>query len=470
MQGRFSWRAAASARRIWLTFLGVLVVLASGSLVYAATKPPAPGDFSLAATPSSQTVVPGEAGLYSVSMTPLNGFSGTVSLAVSGLPKSTAATFVSNPLSSSTTSSSLIVETGSSVPTGTYALKVTGTSGSLTHSVTVQMVVASSASFTLDESPTANQGVAPGASTNWTVNIRRAAGFTGSITLATNSDLPSGVTASFSPNPVAGSASTLTLRTSASTPLGSYPFAIQGVSGKTTAWIRGTLNVGTFSVSVVPAAQAISSGGTTSPYSVTLTRSFFTSDVTLSASGLPGGTSAIFSTNPIVGPTGTVSTMTLATSNAVQPGSYPITITATGGTPAQTKTAQVTVQVSALTFSISGTAPSPLYPGAAASPMNLTLTNPNGYSMTITSITVAVASVSAPHATSGFPCSANDFATRSYTSSTGFTLPANSTKTLSDLGVAQSQWPTLGMLDTPTNQDGCKGASLTLSYSGSAHA
>jgi hypothetical protein len=452
-----------------LALLGALVVCASGSVVYAAIKPPsAPADFSLAATPSSQTVVPGESGVYTVSMTALNGFAGSVNLTVSGLPKSTAATFVSNPLSSSKPSSSLIVETGSSVPVGSYTLTITGTSGTLSHSVAVQMVVASSASFTLDESPTANQGVAPGATTTWSVNIRRASGFTGSVTLATNKDLPSGVTASFSPNPAAGATATLTMKTSASTPLGSYPFAIQGISGKTTAWIRGTLNVGTFSVSALPASQTISSGAATSPYTVTLTRNFFTSDVTLSATGLPSGATATFSTNPILGPSGSASTMTITTSNAVQPGSYPVTITATGGAPGQAKTTQVSVQVEALRFSISGTTPSPLFPGAPASPMNLTLTNPNGYSMTITSLTVTVTAVNRVQAAT-LPCGTSDFATTAYTSSTGFTLPANSSKTLSDLGVAQNQWPTLRMLDTTTNQDGCKGASLVLSYSGAAH-
>ena len=46
-------------------------------------------------------------------------------------------------------------------------------------------------------------------------------------------------------------------------------------------------------------------------------------------------------------------------------------------------------------------------------------------------------------------------------------IPANSTKSLSDLGVPQSQWPTLQMLDNG-NQDPCATASVNLGYSGNA--
>jgi hypothetical protein len=46
-------------------------------------------------------------------------------------------------------------------------------------------------------------------------------------------------------------------------------------------------------------------------------------------------------------------------------------------------------------------------------------------------------------------------------------VPANSTRTLTQLGVPQSQWPTVQMLDSG-NQDGCKTASVNLQYSGNA--
>ena len=48
------------------------------------------------------------------------------------------------------------------------------------------------------------------------------------------------------------------------------------------------------------------------------------------------------------------------------------------------------------------------------------------------------------------------------------TVPANSTKSLSDLGLAKAKWPTVSMLETNANQDGCKGAKLTFAFTGVA--
>jgi len=42
------------------------------------------------------------------------------------------------------------------------------------------------------------------------------------------------------------------------------------------------------------------------------------------------------------------------------------------------------------------------------------------------------------------------------------------TKTLSQLGYTGAQLPSIRMLDRPLNQDGCRGATLNFTYSGSA--
>ena len=46
----------------------------------------APPDFSLKSSPSTATVTPGAATVYTLNVAPSNGFTGNVSLAVSGLP------------------------------------------------------------------------------------------------------------------------------------------------------------------------------------------------------------------------------------------------------------------------------------------------------------------------------------------------------------------------------------------------
>jgi len=106
----------------------------------ASATPQAPqsGNFSLSISPSSPRFLgPTASTTYTVTITPTNGFSGPVSLSVSGLPSHVTGSFSVNP---ATTSSTLIV-TSSSAPFASATLTVTGTSGSLTHTASVSLTV-----------------------------------------------------------------------------------------------------------------------------------------------------------------------------------------------------------------------------------------------------------------------------------------------------------------------------------------
>ncbi len=99
-------------------------------------------DFSLSVSPSAQSVVQGSNTSYTVNVTALGGFSGTVGLSVSGLPAGATASF--NPTSiTGTGSSTLTVTTASSTPTGLSILTITGTAGTLTHQTTATLTVSS---------------------------------------------------------------------------------------------------------------------------------------------------------------------------------------------------------------------------------------------------------------------------------------------------------------------------------------
>src|SRR2546430_588331 len=74
-----------------LTITGV-----SGSLTHTTTVSlvvTAPVNFTLGASPSSQTVLPGGSTSYSVTISPTGGFSGQVNLSVSGLPSGASGSF-----------------------------------------------------------------------------------------------------------------------------------------------------------------------------------------------------------------------------------------------------------------------------------------------------------------------------------------------------------------------------------------
>jgi len=107
-------------------------------------NPPPTPDFSLAATPSSQTIIAGGSTSYTATVTAVGGFTGPVALSVSGLPTGATASF--NPSSvSGSGSSTLAVSTLASTLPGIYTLTLTGTSGSLMHTTTVSFVISGGA-------------------------------------------------------------------------------------------------------------------------------------------------------------------------------------------------------------------------------------------------------------------------------------------------------------------------------------
>jgi hypothetical protein len=114
-------------------------------------------------------------------------------------------------------------------------------------------------------------------------------------------------------------------------------------------------------------------------------------------------------------------------------------------------------------FTIEGSLTEPISPGVSA-PLNLRLTNPHSAPMSVTQLRVTVQKVSAPNADVARPCTIADFAVDQASGGIEIGVPARATSTLSTLGLARATMPQVGMLDRSVNQDGCKGASLTLAY------
>jgi hypothetical protein len=95
-------------------------------------------NFSLSITPSSVTVpLLGTSASYTVNITRTGGFTGGVTLSVTGLPSGATATFTPNP---ATGASSALAVKVKLTPRGTFTLTVTGTSGTLTHTATATLI------------------------------------------------------------------------------------------------------------------------------------------------------------------------------------------------------------------------------------------------------------------------------------------------------------------------------------------
>jgi uncharacterized repeat protein (TIGR01451 family) len=102
-------------------------------------------DFGVSAAPPSLTVTPGGApATYTVTVTPLGGFTGNVALSIGGVPADSSASF--NPPTVVITdvtaqTSTLTLNTVATTSPGTFPLTIAGTGGGMLHTASVTLVI-----------------------------------------------------------------------------------------------------------------------------------------------------------------------------------------------------------------------------------------------------------------------------------------------------------------------------------------
>jgi len=116
-------------------------------------------DFTISATPTSQSVGAGSTATFTLAVGASGGFSGTVSLSMtSGAPPGVTCTITPNTISTFPGTAALSVPTLITT-SGTYSIVVTGTcaSPSITHTVTVTLTVSGPASYSFNVKAGATQ-------------------------------------------------------------------------------------------------------------------------------------------------------------------------------------------------------------------------------------------------------------------------------------------------------------------------
>ncbi|HME05731.1 MAG TPA: S8 family serine peptidase [Bryobacteraceae bacterium] len=343
-------------------------------------------DFTMLAAPAVLSIAPGGSASTQISVEDFDGFSGAVTLSASGVPPGVTASF-SNTSISGAGSVTLTLTTSATTVPGTYPITVLGSSGGLSYTVVVDLIV-NPPDYTLSAAP-ASLTVIAGSSTTTMVSAAALNGFSGVVTL-TASGVTGGVTASFTPNSLSGSgASTLTFAAAANATPGVYPIAITGVSGALshTAMVSLTVNASpdfTFAASPVSvSAIAGNSAGSTLTISAL---NAFNGVVGLTASGLPAGVTASLAPASVTG-SGT-SVVTLTTANSTTAGVYSIAIQAVSGNLIHTATVSLTVLVPDFTFTASPAA-IVLPPGGSAT-SSITVGSWNGFTGSINLSTSAL--------------------------------------------------------------------------------
>ena len=302
-------------------------------------------DFTSNVSPSSASTAAGGAVSYTVSVSPVNGFTGDVSLTLSGLSESQASWNISPPvIAGGNGSAQLMVSTATSIAAGTYPLTITATSGATAHSAAATLVVTAPPDFNLSATPTSRNVVA-GAGATYAVGVASLNGFADDVALSLTG-LPSGVgTASFSPQVIAGAGSSqLTVTTLPTAPGGTYPLMITGTAGGVTHTVTVTLAVSArdFALSVSPSSVTISRGQSAKYTAGVSVVGGSVGNVSLTVAGLPAGTTAVFSPNPVGSPGS--STVTVKTTTSTRRGTYTLRITGTSGSLAHEATATLTVR------------------------------------------------------------------------------------------------------------------------------
>jgi N-acetylmuramoyl-L-alanine amidase. len=192
----------------------------------------------------------------------------------------------------------------------------------------------------------ATQTLTAGQQTSVTATVTPSGGFAGAVNLSV-SGLPANTTASWSTNPVPGGAgtSTLTVSTSAATPVGTSAVTITGTSGTlahatTVSLVVKAPPTPDFSLTLSPTNRSVRGGGSVT-YTVTVTSlNGFVGSVSLSVSGLPAGSSGSFSPTAVT--PGVASVLTIRTATTPR-GTFTFRVTGTSGGLARTTTGTVQV-------------------------------------------------------------------------------------------------------------------------------
>lgn len=198
------------------------------------------------------------------------------------------------------------------------------------------------------ETSSGSAALAAGETSTINITVTRPVGYSGALTL-TAQNMPSGVTATFSPSVLdAGeSASTLILAADANAPDGIGSVVVQA-SGADVQPQSATINVtigaatvGGFTMTVVPGLVTVSKGGSTSALVAIARSGGYTGAVAIDISGFPGGVNASVSPGSTSGSSATIN---ISVDPSVLPGTYTATVTATGtnGAP-QSATLSLTV-------------------------------------------------------------------------------------------------------------------------------
>jgi hypothetical protein len=175
----------------------------------------------------------------------------------------------------------------------------------------------------------------------------------GTAVTITGTNFATGATVTFGGTAATGVTVVNSTTITATTPAGSGTVTVTvTVNGQSGSLANGFTYNGTanFTLSASPAGLTVAPGSQGASTITSTLSNGFNSAVSLSASGMPSGTTVIFNPSTIPAPGGGNSTMTITVGSSTATGTYPITVTGNGGGIQQTTTVTLTVSTALISY------------------------------------------------------------------------------------------------------------------------
>ena len=308
----------------------------SGSLTHSATVIYHVQDFAVATTPASVSVTTGAAGTSTISVSPLNGFTETVSLAATSNSTSISCSLSSTSIGGASGTSTL--SCSANIP-GNYLATITGSSGGLSHSATATYHVTAAPDFSISANPT-SMNVNAGATGISTITVSPLNGFTGTVTLAVTTN-STNLSCNLSSTTISGGSGTSTLSCVGSAP-SNYLATVNSTSARLSHLATVTYYAQDFSISANPTSVNVSLAVAGTSTITVAPLNGFAGTVALGVTTNSSNLACVLSSSGITGGSGT-STLSC---NSSLPGNYLATVTGTNNSLSHTTS--VTYHISVL--------------------------------------------------------------------------------------------------------------------------
>jgi hypothetical protein len=357
----------------------------------------APG-FKLSSSAASLTVAQNGIATDTISVQDEGGFTGSVTLAITGLPSGVTASLGTNP----TTGSSVITFKASATATGRAAtVTVTGTSGSMTATTAITVDVTTSAcniGYTISDQWQGGFGAdvtinntGTTALTSWTLvwpfangqtissfwngTVTQSGATVTAVNLSGNGNIPAG-----------GSYSSFGFNGTWNNVTNAIPTSF--LLNNTSCSINGSGVTPSFTLAPSAANLAVTLGNSATDTITVTDTGGFTGGVSFAATGLPSGVTASFS------PTSSTSSsvLTLTASSTATVGLATVTITGTSGSMTAKATIALTVTTSTPSFTLAPSAVTLSVTQGKTATDTITVTDVNGFKGSVTLVATGLPS------------------------------------------------------------------------------